>query len=405
MAELDRKIAGLEEEIVGYKAEYKTVSAAQDKSEIRQTINTSGETLNRLQDEKKKSLPQDSNRAFGIPWNDEKFDFFGHGIGLAQLAVEVLGLSAVVAGGGLYAVKHHQRATNKFFNSLLTASDNKLSKINYSVLPRGDLHVGIDREPIKRLNLRGAFKSVALVGDNRSGKTIFLSHTVLNDMFPWWYRYFFPPRGVFLTGSQKAPTIDAWLKNQIGSTEKDDPWSAVAELLSQRRHEQRIRLFLHKLFKDKVPHLLKPQPVIIVVDQAEELLRAYRSEFLVGFYNLVKEGRDEDLFRLVLVINTENAVRALKLMNGGNMFTIIQAPKVSREAVVAVYGEKFAKVFDDCDSCIGVALDYADDDDRPKDMTAKEYAAMKKERYASDNCLAVEITREEYTKAGEHVEK
>eukprot|EP01039_Chlorochromonas_danica_P005198 gene5198-5723_t len=352
------------------------------------------------------SPPQqpDSNRPFGFAWNDEKFDFFGHGVGLAQLAVGVLGLSAVVAGGGLYAVKHHQRATNKFFQSLLTASDNKLSKINYSVLPRGDLHVGIDREPIKRLNLRGAFKSVALVGNHRSGKTIFLCNTVLNDMFPWWYRYFFPPRGLFLTGSQTAPTIDAWLKNQIASTEKDDPWSAVADLLSQRRREQRVRVFLHKLFKANLPNLLKPQPAIIVVDQAEELLRAHRAQFLVGFYNLVKEGRDDDLFRLVLVINTETAAKALKLMNGGNMFTIMQAPKVSREAVVAVYGESFAKVFDDCDSCIGVALDYTIDEERPKDMSAKEYAAMKKEQYVKDNCLAIEITREEYAKAGQHFE-
>jgi hypothetical protein len=317
----------------------------------------------------------------------------------------VLGLGTLVAGGGLYAVKHHQRVTSKFFNSLLATSENKLSKIRYSVLPRGEMTVGIEKEPMKRLNLRDAFKSVALVGDNRSGKTIFLANSILNDMFPWWYRYVFPPRGLFLTGSQESPTIEDWLKSQIATTEKENPWSAVADLLSQRRQEQRVRLFLVKAFKTTLPVFLLPQPAIIVVDQAEELLRAYRAEFLVGFYSLVKEARDDDLFRLVMVINTENAVKALKLMNGGNMFTIIQAPKVSREAVVAFYGESFAKVFDDCDSCIGVALDYTTDEERPKDMTAKEYAAMKKEKYARDNCLAVEITREEYTKAGEHYEK
>ena len=87
------------------------------------------------------------------------------------------------------------------------------------------------------------------------------------------------------------------------------------------------------------------------------------------------------------------------------MFDVITAPKVSREAVVEHYGDEFAKVFDDCDCCFGVALDYVADKKRPNEMTAKEYAAMKKEKYASDNCLAVEITREEYTKAGEHVEK
>ena len=58
MAELDKKIAGLEEQIEGYKAEYKIVSGAQGKSEIRQTIKSRTENLNRLLDEEKKSPPQ-----------------------------------------------------------------------------------------------------------------------------------------------------------------------------------------------------------------------------------------------------------------------------------------------------------------------------------------------------------
>ncbi len=311
-------------------------------------------------------------------------------------------MGTLVAGGGLYAVKHHQRATSKFFSSLLATSENKLSKIDYSVLSRGQMTVGVDKQPMKRLNLHDAFKSVALVGDNRSGKTIFLANSILNDIFPWWYRYVFPPRGLFLTGSQKASTIDGWLKNQISTTEKDDPWSAVADLLSQRRQEQRVRLFLHKSFKNMLPAFLKPQPAIIVVDQAEELLRAYRADFLVGFYNLAKEGRDDDLFRLVVVINSDNAVKALELMNGGNMFDVIEAPKVSREAIVSKFGEDFAKTFDECDGCIGVALDFLADKKKPAGMSAKEYAALKREKYTRDNCLIDEISREEYNKAREH---
>ena len=62
-------------------------------------------------------------------------------------------------------------------------------------------------------------------------------------------------------------------------------------------------------------------------------------------------------------------------MNGGNMFSVVQAPKVSREAIFGKYGEDFAKVFDDCDGCIGVALDYLSDEERPKDMPAMKCAA------------------------------
>jgi hypothetical protein len=125
----------------------------------------------------------------------------------------------------------------------------------------------------------------------------------------------------------------------------------------------------------------------------------------VGFYNLAKKGRDNNLFRLVLVINTDNAEKALKLMNGGNMFTFIQAPKVSQEAVVQRYGEDFVKIFVECDSCIGVALDYTNDENREKGTTPRTYAAEKKPKSESDNCLTVEINVEEYTKAGEHFKK
>lgn len=118
----------------------------------------------------------------------------------------MLGLGSVVA---LYVVKHHHRATDKFFQSLLDKSKNSLQRIKFSVLPRGNMYVGIGKEPIKRLNLHSASKSVALKGDNRCGKTIFLSNTVLNEMFPWWYRYIFPPRGLFLTGSKSPATADA----------------------------------------------------------------------------------------------------------------------------------------------------------------------------------------------------
>ena len=196
-----------------------------------------------------------------------------------------------------------------------------------------------------------------------------------------------------------ASTIDEWLTNQIPKTGKEDPWSALDDFLSKRHSEQRLRLFLHEIFKTKLPKMLKPQPVIIVVDQAEELLRAHREKFLSRFYYLAKDARDTDLFRLVLVINSEHAVNALELINDANMFTYIETPKASREAVVKKYGEDFARIFDDCDGSIGIALDYAYDDIRnlgPKKMSAKEYTAIIKEQYTNQHNLLDEITREEY---------
>ena len=168
------------------------------------------------------------------------------------------------------------------------------------------------------------------------------------------------------------------------------------DLLIQRQNEQKVRLFLLKVFKSSLPSFLRPQPVIIIVDQAEELLRAYRADFLVAFYDLVKQARDTDLYRLVLVINTEKAVKALELLNGGNMFDVITAPKVSREAVVAQYGEDFAKIFDDCDGCIGIAFDYKNG---PQNESAREFTAKMRAMFVSRYCLTKEITREELDEA------
>ena len=55
----------------------------------------------------------------------------------------------------------------------------------------------------------------------------------------------------------------------------------------------------------------------------------------------------EALFRLVLVVESENAVQALRQMD--HPVTTIQAPKVTREAVVAFYGEEAATIYDECD--------------------------------------------------------
>jgi len=52
MAELERRIADLEEEIKGYVSMLNVATSAQEKSELLHTINTARETLNRLLDEK-----------------------------------------------------------------------------------------------------------------------------------------------------------------------------------------------------------------------------------------------------------------------------------------------------------------------------------------------------------------
>ena len=52
-------------------------------------------------------------------------DLFGNGVAVAQLAVGAVSLG-LVGGVGLFALKYHQRTTNKFFSLLLTTSNDEL---------------------------------------------------------------------------------------------------------------------------------------------------------------------------------------------------------------------------------------------------------------------------------------
>ena len=150
---------------------------------------------------------------------------------------------------------------------------------------------------------------------------------------------------------------------------------SVLDLVLKRYVEQRIRFFLYTLFGKRLPRLLKPQPTIIIVDQAEDLLRKYRGKFLLEFYKLAKKARDTDAFRLVLIINTENVVESLKLINGGNLFEVVCAPKVTKDAVLRYHGEEFAQIFRDCDNCIGIAEDFVTE--KPS-VSAREFFQYEK---------------------------
>ena len=161
-----------------------------------------------------------------------------NGIGLSQLMVGVAGL-----GGSLLLAKisysRHQRATNKFLTSLLSVSNGQMSKIR-GYHPRGGV-VTQGEAVAKQLNLFDTNTSVALIGDNRSGKTTFIAHhNILYEMFPWWYRTIFPPRGLFLRGNQQHLTVDDWLKGEIATTDRENPMASILDSVTSRYNEQRF---------------------------------------------------------------------------------------------------------------------------------------------------------------------
>lgn len=281
----------------------------------------------------------------------------------------------------------------KVLQSLLSYCKLALAKNGHKVLARDSL---------PELDVVNASKAVILVGDRRSGKSVFLADNIANKMYPWWHRLFFPVRGVYLNGCEafRSSTIDSWLRNQIGPTEKPDPFYGLWDLVREWRRGQRVRQFLHEVFNANLPSFLLPQPVFIVVDDAEGLLCVHRAACLSAFHQLIREAKDNDLIRLVFIVNTENAVKSMQLV-GSEMYDVFKVPGVSEKAVAEQFGDEFAKNFVDCDSSIGITLDY--DREASKDMTAKAYSQMRKENFRELSMLSLKtvISEEEYRKARE----
>lgn len=132
-----------------------------------------------------------------------KFDVFGNGIGIAQLFVGMLSVGVVGITGARVALQFHQRTTNKCLSSLFSVSSVNVSK-----------HKLLKRESIinNGKNSFDSYKSIALIGDNRCGKTVFLSQYIMKSWFPWYRRLLFPPRGLFLECVQWGPEMKRQLQ-------------------------------------------------------------------------------------------------------------------------------------------------------------------------------------------------
>lgn len=307
----------------------------------------------------------------------------------SSLSTQIVFLTA--CGALFISAKSRRRSTKKIFHHLLTKAEIHLSGPKY-ILARNTHLDSVS------LNLRTSRKPIVLVGDCRSGKTKFISHHIMYDYCSLWSRPFHFPRGLYLDGSQRSSNMTKWLSSQLPATNLHLPWATLSDWISDQYDGQKIRRTLHQIFKERLPSLLKPQPVTIVIDDAEELLRRHRAEFLLNFNDLVRDCCDTDLLRIVFVVNSFAAVDSLQLMNCGNSVEVIRCPNVSREAVAQHYGEEFALIFEKCESNIGIALDMKD---FPKEDPAL-CAARLKVLYEQSHCLMKPISYDEYQQAFHH---
>jgi hypothetical protein len=308
----------------------------------------------------------------------------------------------VIGGICLLNIIHLKKPSNpianKFRNSIESTVLSQMSKIKFQYYPRNIQFNGRHCEENK-FRIFDHFKYVILKGARRSGSSIFISNQI-SQLYPIWS--FQKPYGFYLSGLSyfRKEQIDDWLKGEISSPWGSyGAWEFLNTLLKERRDQQWFRYFLLRTFKNHLPKIFQPQPAIIIVDDAEILLKFYGISCLRSFDELIKEAeRSGDIIRLVFMVNSDNAARSLQLINEGRI-AIMDVPKVIKQDFVSK--EHFEDYYD---SSIGLAWDSRDQFgehqlSHPIDEDLlRDYVSKKKEFFHSQE-FSTTITYEDFKNA------
>jgi hypothetical protein len=161
-------------------------------------------------------------------------------------------------------------------------------------------------------------------------------------------------------------------------------------------------LLFRTLGKQLLPNWLQPQPSIIVVDQAEELLRKHRAEFLRSFHPLIKEARDCNYFKLVFVVNSEVAVKSFEAFSDSSLYIVANAAAPDRTSVENVMRQEFPRmdslpIYDKCGGNLGAAIDYLNCRN-PEELrlTPEEFYAKTQARHRELHDIQSAVSAKEY---------
>ena len=238
-------------------------------------------------------------------------------------------------------------------------------------------------------------KSIIIYGPHRSGKSVYISHSILHNIYPFWFRLLFPPIGFFLVGDQRFKTTVDWLKTQISSNDKEDPIAALMDLIKQRASDQVITRFISTIFPS-CHRIFQPQPCVVIIDQAEELIRHHRADFMNTIFPLVKLCKDSpNALQLIIVVNSSNAVASLESLNGVNLFEIIQCPRPLSSVVANYKSSEYCSNFEKLDRCVGITNDYMSKKRVDNLDTPEEYLLRRIASYIQGNGVKNIVTKRE----------
>jgi hypothetical protein len=232
------------------------------------------------------------------------------------------------------------------------------------------------------------FGTFLLRGAVRSGKTTFCKET---------FRIGKDSRTLYLPGAVVAPTIYQWLLRHIPTLSPTNSWGKLEEAIIDTYYQQPFRILAHQLWKDKLSRRFLPQPITIVVDDADKLLKVYGMDMLYSFAPLVRLSAHSATLRLIFVASADTTAESLQLYNRSyiQLYTRTLQP-IPREEIVQKYGHRMAHWYDVCGENIGLTMEYSLKYGSNLKVDVREFAQNRLESLLQERSISKAITWEEY---------
>ncbi|CAK0845311.1 unnamed protein product [Prorocentrum cordatum] len=174
-------------------------------------------------------------------------------------------------------------------------------------------------------------RAVILQGRPQEGKT-----TLLRTSIPWYRRWNVWPlsnlflwRGIYFNGAHATGTsFERWLVQQLfGSVPQGG--SELHGALTEYRHRQWFRILMEKM---RLP-FMNPRPVLLIVDQFEQLMVAHPSQALPWADMLTQHHVRDNLARVIFVVSSDAGVQSLKWYTyfGQRYNTVVMDPHSSQD--------------------------------------------------------------------------
>ena len=238
---------------------------------------------------------------------DKYYDDLARASNILGLPVAITGVLVAVAGGigslALYKILSKQKHCSNLYRLLK----------NHKIVIKPPI---VDYK-VNPFNLVVEDKCLIIEGPNKIGKT-----TLFSRCIPWYRRFGpFTYQGIVLNGAGASycSTFREWLTNQTAGNLNHASQEISTALISYR-DSQWWRVSLEEYSFG----FIRAKRAYVIVDQLEELIKAFPSESLAFVNVLANDHVRNNLAYVFLVVNSSHATKSIINLNQGTRFNSLK---------------------------------------------------------------------------------